>query len=104
VAALRSAALAAEAATANQASDAAIEIVGQIPGAEIKPAPAGRVAMRFNLEAARKATEAAPHQDYAKKFEASDNLRWSLSNDAVAGDEKPLGKAAPALPPASASK
>jgi spore germination cell wall hydrolase CwlJ-like protein len=103
-AAVRSAALAAEAATANQANDAAIEIVGQIPGAEIKPAPAGRVAMRFNLEAARKATDAAPHEDYTKKFESSNNLRWSLSNDDVAGDEKPLGKAAPAPPAAPASK
>jgi len=104
VAALRSAALAAEAATANQASDTAAEIAEQIPGAELKAAPAGRIAMRFNLEAARKASDAAPHEDYTKKFEASDNLRWSLSNDTVAGDEKPLGKAAPAPAPAPASK
>ena len=33
-----------------------------------------RVAVRFNL-AARKASDEATHEDYAKKFEASDNLK-----------------------------
>jgi hypothetical protein len=50
-----------------------------------------RVAIRFNL-AARKASEEAPHEAYVKKFEASDNLRWSLSDEAVAANEKPLGR------------
>ena len=102
-AALRDAALAAEAASANQPSQDATELAEQIPGAELKAAPGGRVAMRFNLDAARKASNEAPHEDYTKKFEASDNLRWSLSGDTVAGDEKPLGKASPAAPAAPAS-
>ena len=102
--ALRNAALAAEAATANQASREAIAVAGQIPGAELKPAPVGRIAMRINLEAARKASDAAPHREYAEAFAASDNLRWSLSNETVAGDEKPLGKAAPAPAPSTESK
>jgi spore germination cell wall hydrolase CwlJ-like protein len=70
----------------------------EIPGAEaIKLSPDlrgdKRVAIRFNLTA-RKASDEATHEDYSKKFEASDNLKWSLSSDVVAGDEKPLGKAA----------
>jgi spore germination cell wall hydrolase CwlJ-like protein len=96
VAALRSAALAAEAATAGQASEQVAEVVGEIPGAELKRAEAGRVAIRFNLAAARKAVEEAPHQEYVAKFEASDNLKWSLSSDVVAAGEKPLGKPKPA--------
>jgi spore germination cell wall hydrolase CwlJ-like protein len=95
--ALRDAALAAEVATANQAlSGTVAEAIDKIPGAEpivITPSMRGdkRVAVRFNLTA-RKASEAAPHNEYVEKFGASDNLRWSLSNDAVADDEKPLGK------------
>ena len=104
VAALRSAALAAEAATANQASQSEIDVVGQIPGAELKAAPAGRIAMRINLDAARKASNEAPHREYTEAFGASDNLRWSLSNDVVAGDEKPLGKANSAPSPSTTSK
>jgi len=90
--ALRDAALAAEVATANQPSAEAAEVIGQIPGAELKPADAGRVAVRFKLEAARKASDEAPHEDYVKKFESSDNLKWSLSNEFVATDEQPFGK------------
>jgi spore germination cell wall hydrolase CwlJ-like protein len=90
--ALRDAALAAEAATANQVAANAAEAVGQIPGAELKSGAPGRVSVRLNLAAARKASDEAPHQDYVKKFEASDNLKWSLSNDVVAPDEKPLGR------------
>jgi hypothetical protein len=76
------------------------QAVKEIPGAEaLKLNPAmrgdGRVAIRFNLTA-RKASDEASHEDYARKFEASDNLKWSLSNDVVAGNEKPLGKAAEA--------
>src|SRR6185369_15216483 len=90
---LRNAALAAEAATANQPSADDAQLLAAIPGAELKNAPPGRVSVRLNLEAARKAAIEAPHEDYAKKFDASDNLKWSLSNDTVASDEKPLGKA-----------
>jgi spore germination cell wall hydrolase CwlJ-like protein len=72
------------------------EAIKEIPGAEaIKLAPSlrgdKRVAVRFNLTA-RKASEEAVHEDYAKKFEASDNLKWSLSNDTTAENQQPLGK------------
>jgi hypothetical protein len=50
-----------------------------------------RVAIRFNL-VARQASEGAPHDDYVEKFKASDNLRWSLSDEVVAANEKPLGR------------
>jgi spore germination cell wall hydrolase CwlJ-like protein len=105
-AALRNAALAAEAATASQqaSEQSALEAVGSIPGAELRSAPPGRVAIRFKLDAARKAANDAPHEDYSKKFEASDNLRWSLSNEAVAVDEKPLGKSETAATTATAAR
>jgi hypothetical protein len=103
VRALRSAALAAEAANEAQAAVAATE---QNPLKVQDPrdlaamdalfangkAPANRVAVRFN-PAARKAAEEAPHREYVDKVEASDNLRWSLSGDIVKESEKPLGKA-----------
>ena len=71
-----------------------------IPSAEpLKLAPSlrgdRRVAVRFNL-VARKAAAEATHEDYAKKFEVSDNLKWSLSNDAVADNQQPLGRPAEA--------
>ena len=93
--ALRNAALAVEHVTPAQSSVA--QAIKDIPGAEaikIVPSMRGdkRVAVRFNL-AARKASDEATHQDYAKAFEASDNLKWSLSNDIAAQNEKPLGRA-----------
>jgi len=101
--ALRNAALAAEAATANQASSEEAALLGKIPGSELKASGPGRVAMRFNLDAARKASNEAPHEDYVKKFEASDNLKWVLSDQVVATGEKPFGKAAPPAPPSNAT-
>ena len=97
--ALRNAALAAEAATPEQTGTVA-QVVEKIPGAEpLKLAPSmrgdKRVAVRFNL-VARKASDGAAHEDYVKKFEASDNLRWSLSGEATAADAKPLGRTDPA--------
>ncbi|MGI8611606.1 MAG: cell wall hydrolase [Sphingomicrobium sp.] len=95
--ALKTAAVAAEAAYAAQEAVATTaELVAAIPGAEVKKPEEGRLAIRFNL-AARKAVEDTPHHDYVEKFEASDNLRWSLSGAAVAADEKPLGKASPKI-------
>jgi spore germination cell wall hydrolase CwlJ-like protein len=96
---LRNAALAVEHVTVAQPG-AVANAIAKIPGAEaIKLAPSmrgdKRVAVRFNL-VARKASNEAAHEDYVKKFEASDNLRWSLSGDASAANEKPLGKADPA--------
>jgi spore germination cell wall hydrolase CwlJ-like protein len=74
------------------------EAIKDIPGAEtLKLAPSlrgdKRVAVRFNLTA-RKASDEVKHEDYSKKFEASENLKWSLSGDTVATNEQPLGKAA----------
>ena len=97
-AALRTAALAAEA--AQPVADIAVEeAVAEIPGAEVKNG-GGRVAVRFNL-AARQAVEEAPKPNYVDKFEASDNLRWSLSKAIVESNEKPLGKRDPVITPAS---
>jgi hypothetical protein len=77
-----------------------------VAGAEpLKLAPSlrgdKRVAVRFNL-VARKAAEEATHEDYAKKFAASDNLKWSLSSDTSSADQQPLGKSA-ATPSASST-
>ena len=102
VEALRSAAMLAEqrereAALTGEAAEA--EAIAEIPGAEelkLTPSMRGdeRVAIRFNL-AARKAAEEAPRVEYIQKVEASDNLRWSLTGDQVAADEKPLGAPKP---------
>lgn len=101
--ALRSAALAAEATFASQVQPGSVaEAIKDIPGAEpLKPSMRGdkRVAIRFNLTA-RKASDEAVHEDYAKKFEASDNLKFALGGDTVAENQAPLGKSAPANPPA----
>ena len=97
--ALRDAAIAAEAVVGNGTPGSEMaEAVIEIPGAQalpLTPSMRGdkRVAIRFNL-AARKAAETAPHSNYVEKFGASDNLRWSLSNETVASSEKPLGQAA----------
>ncbi len=95
--ALRSAALAAESAQAAAPSGEEIEVVAALPGAELKPAPNGQaVGVRFNL-AARKAVDEAPHVNYVDKFEASENLRWTLGDTVGAGStEKPFGPPAPA--------
>jgi spore germination cell wall hydrolase CwlJ-like protein len=94
--ALRTAALAVPHITPSYAQGQVAEAIKDIPGAELlKLAPSlrgdKRVAVRFNLEA-RKASDEATHEDYSKKFEASDNLKWSLSSDVVAANDKPLGK------------
>jgi len=92
-AALRASAIAA---FASRPSGTAAQQAANLPGAEVVKAPPGRIAMRFNLPAARKAAEEAPHEDYSKKFDASDNLKWALSGDAPS-TETPLGqRSAPA--------
>ena len=105
-AALRSAALATVHVVMPQQGSLAAAIA-KIPGAEpLKLTPSmrrdKRVAVRFNL-VARKAADEAVHEDYTKKFEVSDNLKWSLSSDAVAENEKPLGRAAAPAQGASAA-
>ncbi len=94
-AALRIAALAAVHVIAPQPGSLAAAI-DKIPGAEpLKLAPSmrgdRRVAVRFNL-VARKASDEMKPRDYAQKFTASDNLKWSLSGDSVAENQQPLGK------------
>ena len=95
-AALRTAALAVPHVAPSYGRSDLAEAINEIPGAQaIKLAPSlrgdKRVAVRFNL-AARKASDDAAHQDYSKKFEVSDNLKWSLSSDTVGDNQKPLGK------------
>lgn len=98
---LRTAALAVPHITPSYARTQLVETIKQIPGAEVwklTPDMRGdkRVAVRFNL-VARKASDEASHEDYTKKFEASDNLKWSLSSDSVADNsQQPLGKSATA--------
>jgi len=97
-AALRIAALSVPHITPVYGASQLAQAIKEIPGAEpLKLAPSlrgdKRVAVRFNLEA-RKASDEAVHEDYSKKFEASDNLKWSLSSDAVSDNQQPLGKSA----------
>jgi hypothetical protein len=105
-AALRTAAMAAVHVTQALPGSVAQAIKG-IPGAEpLKLAPSlrgdKRVAVRFNL-VARKAAAEAPHEEYARKFEVSDNLKYALSGDTVADNQQPLGRATPAPSSAGAS-
>ena len=106
VAGLRTAALAAEAATALQPAQRELaEAVEDIPGAEamtpLAPSMRGdkRVAVRFNL-AAREASDKAEHKEYVEKFEASDNLRWTLSGGGMASSDPGFGRKADAAAPA----
>jgi spore germination cell wall hydrolase CwlJ-like protein len=99
--ALRFAALAAEAAQPETTEELAAA-VAEIPGAEAQPGIDGRVGVRFNIEA-RAAVEKAVHKEYVDKFDASENLRWTLGEDeAETVQEKPLGKVASATPVNSA--
>lgn len=96
---LRTAALSVVHIAPSQGGSAVAQAIRNIPGAEplkLTPSMRGdkRVAVRFNL-VARKASDDAPHQDYTKTFEASDNLKWALSSDGVGENEKPLGAPAP---------
>jgi spore germination cell wall hydrolase CwlJ-like protein len=104
--ALRGAALAAIHVTPSQPGTLAAAI-DKIPGAEalkLSPSLRGdkRVAVRFNL-VARKAADGAMPEDYAKKFGASDNLKWSLSSAGVGDNQQPLGRPAAAASPAGSA-
>ena len=104
-AALRTAALAAPHVTLPTMQSQIAEAVRDIPGAEaLKLAPSmrgdKRVAVRFNL-VARKASDEVTTEDYTRKFEASDNLKYALSSETVGANQQPLGKN-PA-PPTAAS-
>jgi spore germination cell wall hydrolase CwlJ-like protein len=83
------------------------KLIKEVPGTEplkLSPSLRGdkRVAVRFT-EIGRKAAAEAPHQDYNKTFAASDNLKWSLSSETVASDQRPLGRPAEAAVAAGAS-
>jgi spore germination cell wall hydrolase CwlJ-like protein len=101
-AALRSAALAAEARQPEPAPTTQAELaeaIAQIPGAEAQPAKGGRQTVRFSLaarEAVEKATEKTVRRDYVENFDASGNLRWALGGSSTESSDKPLGKSAPA--------
>jgi len=91
--ALRSQAMAAEAAQPAESKAAVAEAIEEIPGAELKPIAGRQIAVRFKM-AARKAVEETPHTAYVEKVQASDNLRWALGGGGMAqASEKPLGKA-----------
>ena len=103
--ALRTAALAAEAAEAASAAQlakaaemaTAEELAAAMLSAEPGTAEDGRLAVRFN-PAARQAVEDAPRTQYVEKFGASDNLRWSLDGGgAPAARDTPLGTPAPSI-------
>ena len=49
-----------------------------------------RVAVRFN-QVAREASDKVVHEDYVKKVEATDNLRFALSSETTSTTEAPLG-------------
>ena len=75
--------------------------IEEIPGAQaIKLAPSlrgdKRVAVRFNL-VAREASKDVKPDDYTKKFDSSDNLKYALSSDTVAENQQPLGKHSPSV-------
>lgn len=94
---LRTTALAAEARYPDTPGTAEA-VIAAIPGTEplnLTPSMRGdkRVAVRFN-QVARMATEEAVHQPYSERFDTSDTLRWSLSNDGTSSTEAPLGKPA----------
>jgi spore germination cell wall hydrolase CwlJ-like protein len=93
---LRSAALAAEAATAGEVPGEAAARIANLPGVEtlkLTPSMRGdkRVAVRFN-QVARAASDKVVHEDYVKRVEVTDNLRFALSADATSPTEAPLGK------------
>lgn len=93
---LRSAALAAEAATAGQDSGLTAAQITDLPGVEtikLTPSMRGdkRVAVRFN-QVARAASDKAVHEDYVKRVEVTDNLRFALSSESTSRTEAPLGK------------
>ena len=115
VSSLKSAALAAEAATAKAELEAAAAAAAAgTPEEPLKvdeakdlvvmealfkngtPSASARTAVRFN-PAARAAVEKATRRDYAAEFKSSDNLRWSLSAEVVKADEKPLGRRDPSI-------
>jgi len=104
--ALRSAALAAVH-VISQPPGSLSAAIDNIPGAEpLKLTPSmrrdKRVGVRFNL-VARTASAGVRAEDYSRKFTASDNLKWSLSDETVAENQQPLGKLAPSAATGGAS-
>jgi hypothetical protein len=103
--ALRATSLAAFASRPVTATTAVEEKLEEIPGAEVTKAEPGRVAIRFNLQKfnqAREAVEKAPRERYVEKVAVSDNLRWTLSDQAPSA-EAPLGRTSGSAKSASGS-
>lgn len=105
--ALRKAALAAPHIVPVYGRSQLAQAIKAIPGAErlkLSPSLRGdkRVAIRFNL-VARKASEAVKSEDYSRQFSASDNLKWSLSNETVSANQQPLGRSVNSSPVAAAT-
>ena len=103
--ALRIAALAAPHVTPVTPQGELAQAVEEIPGAEalqLAPSMRGdkRVGVRFNL-AAREASKDVVAEDYTKKFDASDNLKYALSAEAVSDNQQPLGRPSAAAAPAA---
>lgn len=95
---LRTAALAAEAATAGQPQSGDVADITQLPGVEaikLTPSMRGdkRVAVRFN-QVAREASEKAVHEEYVKRVDATENLKFALSAETTSTTEAPLGSKA----------
>jgi spore germination cell wall hydrolase CwlJ-like protein len=92
---LRSAALAAEGGTEGLEASEAADQFADLFGVEIiKLTPSMRgdkhVAARFN-QVSREASDKVVHEDYVKKVEATDNLRFALSSQTTSTTEAPLG-------------
>ena len=93
--ALRTAALEVEAASAGQEPSGDVAEITELAGVEtikLTPSMRGdkRVAVRFN-QVAREASEKAVHQEYVKRVEATDNLKFALSSETTSTTEAPLG-------------
>jgi spore germination cell wall hydrolase CwlJ-like protein len=66
-------------------------VVTTVAGAAVRIEPGGkRVRVLFTPQA-REAVEKAVHKPYVERVAASDNLRWTLGDEAPASTEKPLG-------------
>jgi hypothetical protein len=81
------------------------QAIRDIPGAEqlaLAPSMRGNkfVAVRFNV-VAREASEHVSTEDYTKKFETSENLKYALSSDTTSDNQKPLGASSAAPAPAA---
>jgi spore germination cell wall hydrolase CwlJ-like protein len=76
--------------------------IAKIDGVQVVENDGKRVRVLFTPEA-RQAVEKVKHVDYVERVAASNNLRDMLSGNPVASDDKPLGRATPAVGGAQAA-